>query len=898
VIHRGRLRNVTWTLGTLNSASTLLTVNNRLAAELRTRYDRLQASEGRQVWPSADILPWRAWLQRHYARLLDTGFTELDLLNSAQERLLWQETVEHDQGTAGLLRPAAAAESAMAAYALLHDWRLDHHPLASLGGEDTATFLRWRVAFDEALRRRGLVSAAQLPALILAALEQGVLDVPTRLVHSGFDSLSPAQQSLFSQLQDSGCEVIAHQERPCRSNRQRVEASDEEEEMRLAARWARERLRAAGPARVAVVSAQISQQRRDLERIFTEIVTPMAYLGGAHQPASFNISLGEALSECPLVTHALMALDLLCGEQPLHTIGQLLRSPFIGGHATEWDARALLDAALRQDGMPRIDLRRLLYRLNHCDPNDPRHCPDLAARLEGLVARRQALPANDSPSHWAGHLQGLLTCLGWPGDRALDSREFQQHERLQRLFSELAALGKVRPRMRLAEAIGQLRALTKDTVFQAESEPAPIQILGPLEAAGTEFDALWLLGMHDQAWPPAPHPDPLLPTQLQRELGMPHASAARELAFAAALLDRLAGSAHQVIASHALVAGDREQQASPLVHDWPLLDAARIASPTDVDNLRSACAATGRQEPLPTARAGAVPPAEARGGAALLGAQANCPFQAVARFRLQARPLEAPVFAVDAALAGTLVHELLQRVWRSLGDSAALAALDGPAVQVLVRPLAAQTVSDIGRRRPDLFTARFCAIETARLTRLVGDWLELERSRSAPFAVAALEQDRPVEIEGLRLTTRADRVDRLADGSLAIIDYKTGRTVSNDGWFDDRLSEPQLPLYCVHSGDEVGAALLARVRRDDKGCRFVGLSRNAAFAPGVSTPGEGEGGVDWDDLLKRWRGALNRLAQEISDGRADPTPSPKACEYCPFGALCRVGEMLAGDGGD
>ena len=102
---------------------------------MRARYDGLQASEGRRVWPSADILPWSAWLQRHYARLLDAGFTELDLHNTAQERLLWQETVERDPVTAGLLRPAAAAESARAAYALLHEWRLERFPLASLGGE-------------------------------------------------------------------------------------------------------------------------------------------------------------------------------------------------------------------------------------------------------------------------------------------------------------------------------------------------------------------------------------------------------------------------------------------------------------------------------------------------------------------------------------------------------------------------------------------------------------------------------------------------------------------------------------------------------------------------------------------------------------------------------------------
>ena len=460
---------------------------------------------------------------------------------------------------------------------------------------------------------------------------------------------------------------------------------------------------------------------------------------------------------------------------------------------------------------------------------------------------------------------------------------------MQRLFSELAALGKVRPQMSLGEALAQLRTLASETLFQPESPPAPVQILGPLEAAGMDFDALWLLGMDDRTWPPAPNPNPLLPSQLQRELGMPHASAARELAFATALTERLQCSAATVIASHACSEADREQRPSPLIGAWP-----PAAEPRPAGGLRSACAHTGALEPLPLAEAGAAR-AEQRGGAGLLSAQANCPFQAVARFRLAARPLEEPSFAADGALLGTLVHELLQRVWQRLGDSDGLAQHDATALQGLVQPLAAATLEDIGRRRPDLLTPRFRAIEAQRLTRLVIDWLAVERTRGQAFTVTALEQDQQVELHGLRLTTRADRVDRLADGSLAIVDYKTGRVVSSAGWHDARLTEPQLPLYCLHGEGDVSAVLLARVRRDQAGCAFIGLSRDAGFAPGVVTPQEIPEHADWTQTLAHWRRALDELANEFVAGRADPTPSPQACEYCPYGALCRVGEMLAED---
>ena len=880
---------MTWTLDALDESSTLLTVNNRLAIELRARHDRNQVAAGRKVWPSADILPWNAWLQRLYLQLLDTGFTELDLLNPTQERLLWEDIVRKQDGQAVLLRPAAAAEAAQAAFALLCDWRLRDHPLDILGGDETHRLLGWIRTFEGLLSRRQLLSSAQLLPLLGQAFEQQVLTVPKQLIHSGFDNLSPGQTALFDTLRAHGCSIEEHQGAHRNNTLQRVEADDAESEIRLAAEWARTLLANKPEARIGIVSVRITQQRRDLERLFTEIVAPDACLANTAEQTWFNISLGEPLSERPLVGHALLAMRLLGGPQPLRNIGQLLRSPFLGGHAGEWEQRALFDAALREDGLPMLDLQRLLHRLGHFDPGDLRHCPDLLERLNSLRTQRRELPASDTPYNWARHFQKVLVTLGWPGDQTLNSHEFQQHERMQRVFGEFAELGKVLTRMPLAEAVSRLSALAADTLFQAKSPPAPIQILGPLEAAGMDFHALWLLGMDDQNWPPAPHPNPLLPTSLQRELGMPHASAARELEFASALTERLTQSATKVIASHARRDAEREQRPSPLVLDWPPLDIAPAAP-----GVRDACAASGDLGPLPAAhKVGA--PTELRGGAALLASQAGCPFSAITRFRLRARPLEEPSFAPDGALTGSLIHELLQRVWQALKDSETLAAHDGADLQALIAPLAEATLADIGRRRPDLFTPRFRAIEAERLCRLVVDWLNLERERQQAFRVEALEQDQVIEIAGLPLKTRVDRIDRLADNGLAVIDYKTGRSVSSEGWFDERMSEPQLPLYCLHGAGEVAAALLARVRRDGPGCRFVGIARDDNIAPGVTTPQNQHGETDWSALMVQWRQALVELAEEIGAGRADPTPSVQACRYCAFAALCRVQEMMEED---
>lgn len=873
----------------------LVTVNNRLAAELRARYDTEQRNRGLDVWVSADILPWNAWLQRQYQDLIDNGNTDRDLLSPSQERLLWQDVIEKQADSVALLRPAGAARGAQQSARLYADWQLERLPVEQLGGEQTQTFLSWLGAFRSELARRGQMTMSDLPPLIASALDEGVLRAPTRLVHSGFDTLSPAQHTLIASLVGRGCDVVEHVEQGPRGDCRRTVAIDKEAEIRLAAAWADEQTRRDSHCQIAVIVPQLAALKATIERVFDEHLATEFYLLQQPRQTRFNLSLGEPLADSPLVAHALLLLELTVGAQPLNSLGQVLRSPFVGGHSREWEQRALVDAALRDNGMPRVGLRALRNHLDRFAAGDHRHCPDLFARSDAVLTQHAQLPSSDTPAAWAGHLQGLLALFGWPGDTPLDSPEHQQYERMKALFCELATLGKIRASLRLGEAVQWLRSLATETIFQAESPATRIQVLGPLEAAGMQFDAIWLLGMHDQIWPPPPGPDPLIPTRLQRELGMPHASAERELEFASALTARLARGAAQVIASHARLDGEREQRPSPLTRDWPLVAADTLAVRAD-DPLWEP--ATPHRETLPVVAA-PPPPAALRGGAGLLAAQAGCPFKAVAGFRLDAQALSEASFAPDGLMVGNLVHDLLERVWRALGDSTTLAQQTNEQLHALVELLAQATLADLGRRRPDLFTPRYARIEARRLATLVVDWLALEKQRQRPFHVTTLEQRQHIELHGMQLAIRADRIDQFDDGSVAVIDYKTGSKVSIEGWFDERLSEPQVPLYCVQTDRPVRGALLARVRSDNTGCRFIGLGSDTTVAPGVTLPDD-INGLDWEQIRARWYEAIDLLASEIVAGRADPTPSPQVCQYCDFGALCRVSARSGTDanGGD
>lgn len=878
-------------MDTLNPAAfdQLITVNNRLAQALHLRHDRAQAASGKQVWATPDITPWHVWLQQGYEQLIDSGFTRRILLNPHQERLLWERVVRHSREGENLLRPAAAARTAQQAWQLVQDWQLSNAQLQQQAAEETRAYLAWQTHFADICARQSLISRAELPALLHAAAQADALEVQKRIQLAGFDAINPMQQALLDALAEQGCSITLLKPAKNTNERSRIELDSPDTEMLAAASWAKQHIEKNPQAQVAIVCPKLQDQRDTLERICNTVISPHNLLPHPAQQPGFNISLGRPLAQYPLVAHVLLGLKLgLSKPLTIHDVGTLLRSPFIGRHTEEWEQRAQLDATLRENGQPRLDRHRLLHQARTFDRGRPAHAPLLIEQLEQFDQLIKTLPKAASPNRWAGYLLQLIECLGWPGQQTLDSHEFQQATKLRETISTFATLTRVHQSMRYAEVLHRLDQLCEESVFQPQSDGAAIQVLGALEAAGMQFDAIWLLGLDDNTWPPSPSPNPLLPTSLQRELGMPHASADRELQFARHLTDQLLHCAPQVIASHASKDGDREQRPSPLSRDLPLRNLNDLGIELDT-RLYSAAqqSAAGDLLAAPEATPPSRPP---EGGSWLLSAQSACPFSAVGKYRLKAKPLPEPSAAPSPMLLGQMVHELLKRVWQTLQTAEILRATEDDALRALIAPHARDTLAKLGKQRPDIFTDTFVELEVQRLQELVLAWLNLEKRRGLPFQVKYLEQAQPFDLNGLPLRLQADRVDQLDDGRLVIIDYKTGEHADAKGWQDPRPRDLQIPLYCTQAEQAPAAALIARVHT--RSIQFRGLAVDENIAPGIK-PFEGDEDIaDWAALLEHWRQSLHALAEEIQQGHADIQPQDEqACQFCDLGPLCRISSL-------
>ena len=173
-----------------------------------------------------------------------------------------------------------------------------------------------------------------------------------------------------------------------------------------------------------------------------------------------------------------------------------------------------------------------------------------------------------APSVLARAISCVLQIFGFPGDRVLDSSEYQTLEKWHEVVSEFAALDCVVPRIGYVEGVSRLHRMAAETLFQPETPDVPIQILGVFEAYGMEFDHLWVMGLSDTEWPLRPRINSFLPIELQRSAKLPLGSASESLELARRFINEWRHSSDEVIFSyprHSDERGDREFFPSPLI---------------------------------------------------------------------------------------------------------------------------------------------------------------------------------------------------------------------------------------------------------------------------------------------------------------------------------------------
>ncbi len=828
----------------------VLTSNERLRRTLIRAYNQSMVHKGERAWLAARIFSIDAWLGQQYelARTTHVGLPRL--LDAGSELLLWSTTAPSGQEN---LAPLARD-----AWRLCWQWKIPIDEYALRKTENGRLFHDWAERFSARLQALNAITRPELAT----RLTRLPAPSPERVLRFALESPTSGLDDYLSHLTAGGWQV-ASRDAPLReaSDCVRVSFQDPRQELSAAAQWCRQVLLRNPEASVGIVVPDLDQRYHAVSRQFS------AWLQSPDEPGAtklFDIAGGTPLGEQPIWQAASHWLRFCFGQLTAEQFRRMQQSPYL-----ELPPLPSLPSTL-----PETFGVAELYRVS----DDTfwraifRERPDPAKQI-GLSA-------------WIERFQHLLALGGWTGQGAR-SGQFQAYELLTALL-QATRRDPVFPRRCTApEALEALGRIIDDRLFAPEQPPARVQILGYLETTGLSFSHLWVLGMQDTDWPRGVSPTPLVPLSTQLEQQVPRVSPDAELAFAERRIRQWRGSGGQVVFSHATTVEGVSHGISPLLERLPT-----AAPEALVEGLISASHPALIQrnvalEPRPDPCGSPVDEGLIRGGSNLLKDQAHCPFRAWAIHRLGVSAPREPHAYPDALDRGQLLHDLMQFLLeRDHGSRAHPRDLDDALVSSAIDRALQRTY----RRFPDAYVDA----ERLRLHELVKQWQAQELART-DYRVEAVEQSVELQLAGLTLNLRLDRLDRLLDsepdrasenlGDLLVLDYKTGR-VQPKHLLEDRLLEPQLPLYAIANPAIKGVLY---VQMTDRDVRATGIgAEHLNLSPARTlTPPDG----DWEGLRTRWQNQLTGLGEEFRRGIAVVLPATvDTCRYCHLQTFCRIGE--------
>ncbi len=870
----------------LADGATVLTREPRHARLIRLQYAQSQRDS---VWRSPVIVARDVWLRGIHEALQWSGATEYQrvLLSPQLENAWWQKIIHGAEYGRSLLQAVPAAGLALQSWRRIHDWHLPKPWEFEYPSDDTRAFAEWARDYEVATDGSGCVDLARLQGQLLNAVAQRAVPLPERIVALGLHRASPAEQALFVALRTAGVEVTRPEYAVSAEMPQRLIADDVFDEITRCAQWLHTELEQAPRQRIAVVAPNLRNIRRELEAVFDDLLAPSRVRPGSlGDGAAYRIESPAMLSETDVARTALRICTLAARQIASEDLTALLTSPYITGATEHAGVRALFDVWLRKHRVVRRRtgaLPRLLQRFTKRSGRED------AALHAAFVRMNQALDRQKSrrPSDWAFLFGSLLEAFGWPGD-SLQASDTRAAQSFRNVIEQCAGFDLVWNDIDSMEAVSTLRTLVSRTAQPAAAVDTPILVTDLTDLSGLSFDRVRVLGLSDEVWPQKRRPDPFIPHALQREHGLPHASAATINEEARQHMRSWREATARLTASAPEREADHPLGISPLIAHWPEIAETAADSQTWSDCIRRAA----QIETLDDAFGPGFAAGHERGGTYLFKLQSSCPFRAFAEIRLDASVPETPEPALDQRDWGSLVHLALQAFWEQTGDSATLARTieTGELDRVIDNGIDKAFETHAERRGHTELPGQYRAIEQQRLRRRLREWLTIESERSA-FKVVGIEQKLETPIEFLSVQTKSDRIDRLPDGSQILIDYKTGKVRKGD-WFGDRPADPQLPLYALEA-DNLAAVVFAQLQPGET--RFYGIARDDECLPGVKGfDGKRDAhdpDLTWTGLKDYWYQQLSGLAREYQDGVARVDPAhPSVCKFCELATLCRIDE--------
>ncbi|HVL95754.1 MAG TPA: PD-(D/E)XK nuclease family protein [Solirubrobacteraceae bacterium] len=534
------------------------------------------------------------------------------------------------------------------------------------------------------------------------------------------------------------------------------------------------------------------------------------------------------------------------------------------------------------------------------------------AAAEGAAAFLDVLEAELDAIWTSAHERRAHVLAGHDGS---DARVAAQ---VRAAIAELRGLARDDPAL-VGGAADVLEALADVEVRLGAPAGAGVLLADPLAVRARRFRGVVVCGLQDGAFPRHPAPEPFLDDADRRALAQASGVALplhEDVLARERFLFYSAVSRAEEVLFVSFRSSDEEGEPelrSPFVDDvrdlftdelwaqrgrrllaevtWP---PAQAPTPLELRRAQAAAAGAGRGEPPPLAapRSPAVLAglAERRAEAARgLEAFDACGVRWLVESLLRPQRIEPDP---EPMQRGSLAHAVLERTLRGLRERTGSARLTPAARPEAERELRTALGELRGTRAGVRARAALRALEVDLLR-----WLDQECAQDDGFEPLHLEwsfggeqDDGPaLEVGGVRLSGRIDRIDVGPGGAAIVRDYKNSTGYPRAAWAED--GHLQAALYALAARELLGLAPVGALYQPLRGRDL--RPRGAVVADAAAAPVETDSvdAAEWEALLDELRGRAADAAARLRRGEIRACPERCTPRGCGYPGICRAREL-------
>ena len=820
-------------LSLIQSDDTIIVANNRQILAVK---QSLSVQHGSLKMPN--IFSYTSWLQNFWQQ--NNPKRSIRLLSKTELRFFFKEIIQQDSND----HSEAVIDELIKCYYLCKTHFVDIATMPSFFSSPSALLVEWIYELEKMKLARGCIDSTDLFKIVYEALDG--YEKKGKYFAFGFNRPTPEQGKLFEIL---GCELI----KPISPDNtiQNLSFRDHQSELQAIADWAKETSTQNPDYQIGVVIPNLGELQNMVKNIFDQVFT--SSLIETHLKP-YNMSLGIPLYQYPLIQDLLntikVSIQIIDDGIDHETLIKVITSPFIQGAHKESNNRALSVNRILALARKKSSTHKILLLI--------KDCPQLYETITELrkLKFQTKLPLED----WLIVINKLIKTWAFATDRSLTSSEYQLFEKYQNESLILNKLSDFHKKIGFIDAVNTLQTHLNSVVFQAKGGDANIHVLGALEAEGLFFDAAWISNMTSDFLPGALKTPLFIPAQVCRDYELPNSSFDAIDKNSKVTFQALKDLSNNITFSYAKSTKSREQLPSPCLHFEEFQEKTIKA------------VMTRKLNHIDDYKAPNIDDYTIKQGIKTLQNQMSCAFKGFVG-RLCIDDFDTPHIGIDRKQQGQLIHKVLETFFGEIRTGKELLELSDLALNDLIEKHVDLAILKIPK-------SNFKLVEKTRLVKLINKYLELEKQRG-DFEVIKTESTSEVDINGLKFTTRLDRMDLLENNEKIIIDYKGG-SVSVSKMVGNPIEQAQLPIYAI--SNTVDGVAFAAINPND--CQFKAITKNKSALP--LKPQTKSKMPEWDIQLMDWNLALNSASDDFQNGIAKVLPTKNACEFCDYDLLCRV----------